>query len=82
VQRHHVVKQARIRREWRRLMAEKRRGGPDPWSVTRALADRRNLIPVCLACHKEERPLPLPAGFWEFVADYGLEAALPRHLAR
>jgi hypothetical protein len=68
--------------EWHSAVTHKRRGGPSPWSLTQALADARNLVPVCGRCHKEESPMPLPAGFAEFVAEYGFEGLVPRHLAR
>lgn len=56
------------------------RGGDKPWSVTAALADERNLVPTCLFHHHEDKPMPLPRGFWDFVDQYGLEPALPRNL--
>jgi hypothetical protein len=79
--RHHLVKQARIRKQWRSLMAAKRRGGPKPWSVTKALADERNLLATCQRHHQEDIPMPLPPGFFDFVKEYGLQGCLPRYLA-
>jgi hypothetical protein len=78
---HHLVKKQRIRNEWRSLMAAKRRGGPKPWSITKALADERNLVWTCQRHHKEDIPMPLPPGFWAFVEEYGLQGCLPRYLA-
>jgi hypothetical protein len=84
VQEHHIVKRQSIRRVWRSLMAAKRRGGPKPWSVTKAIADPRNKVNVCWHHHKpvEEGRLavPLPAGFYGFVNEYGLQGQLPRQL--
>jgi hypothetical protein len=46
------------------------------------LTDPRLWIPVCGfdGCHVEEQPVPIPKGFWDAVADYGLEPDLPRWL--
>lgn len=56
----------------------------------RALRDRRNIVGVCLGCHlgtlttgnplAQVQPSDLPAGFWDFIEQYNLWAALPRHL--
>jgi hypothetical protein len=81
LQRHHVVKRQRIRAAWKSLMAAKRRGGPNPWSITKAIEDPRNLVWTCLRHHTEETEMPPPEGFWAFVAEYNLEAALPRYLS-
>lgn len=79
VEAHHLVKRQRIRREWRRLKAEQRRGGPKPWSVTKAIEDERNIVGACkLTHHVEETAVPIPDGFWDFIAEYGLEPCLPR----
>jgi RecJ-like exonuclease len=73
---HHVCPQSRIQRFV--LDAERKA----------ALEDRRNLIPVCRDCHERiERavlhvePHQLPVGFWDFIQQYDLFVALPRHLA-
>lgn len=80
-QAHHHVKQQRIRRVWATLNADYRRGrGPRPWSLRKALDDRRNLVYTCYRHHKEETAMPLPVGFWEFVAEYKLVGVVPRHL--
>lgn len=82
VEAHHLVKRQRIRAKWRTLMAAKRRGGPKPWSVTKAIADERNIVYACKRTHHvEETPVPLPAGFWDFIAEYDLAGQLPRWLA-
>lgn len=72
---HHVVAQNRLDRFLSPDLAQK------------AKADRRNGIPVDWACHDliERDPTrvtqdKLHSGFWEFVAQYDLFAALPRHL--
>lgn len=81
VEAHHVIKRARIRLKWKTLMAEKRRGGPKPWLVTKAIADPRNIVYACKRTHHvEESPVPLPDGFQDFVAEYDLAAQLPRWL--
>jgi hypothetical protein len=84
-QRHHVVKQSKIDRVHAKLKAEHKRGrGPKPWSLTRAKADKRNLVWTCWRHHKpiEEHIeiRDLPPGFWDFVATYDLYPELPRHL--
>lgn len=86
-QRHHVVDKHGIRRAWKTLRAEHRRGGPKPWAVTRALADGRNMLDVCWAHHQlveggslHVELADVPVGFWNFVREYGLIAELPRHL--
>lgn len=65
--------------------AYRRSQGPKPWSVQKALKDPRLQIVTCWRHHKpiEEEQLepPLPAGFWNAVAEYGLESELPRYLA-
>lgn len=76
--RHHLLKRQRIRAAWKTLMAAHRRGGPKPWSVTKAIADPRNLVWTCARHHKEEWEMPVPDGFWDFVTEYALEGALPR----
>jgi hypothetical protein len=80
MQQHHVVKRQRIRAAWKSLMAAKRRGGPKPWGITKAIEDPRNLVWTCLRHHTEETEMPLPEGFHDFLAEYGLEGAVPRHL--
>jgi hypothetical protein len=85
---HHIVSQARLKREHASLSAAYRRGeGPRPWSLTKALKDERNLREVCWGCHQcvEAGSIPvevsdLPEGFWEFVSEYRLAGLLPRHL--
>lgn len=81
IEEHHLIKRQRIRRVWQSLMAAKRRGGPKAWSVTKAIADPRNKVYACKRTHHvEESPVPIPAGFWDFVAEYHLESELPRWL--
>jgi hypothetical protein len=85
---HHIIAQARLRREHASLSAAYRRGeGPRPWSLTKALKDERNLREVCWGCHQcvEAGSIPvelsdLPEGFFEFVSEYRLAGLLPRHL--
>jgi hypothetical protein len=81
VHRHHPIKQQRIRARWRSLRY--RNFGQAPYSLTAALTDPRLWIPVCGfdGCHEEEKPCPLPDGFWDAVAHYQLEPDLPRWLA-
>lgn len=80
-QKHHIVKRQKIRGKWRSLNAAHRRGiAPKPWSIMRALQDPRNLIVTCYRHHKEETAMPLPDGFWDFVAEYDLYSELPRWL--
>jgi hypothetical protein len=84
-QRHHWVKQQRIRRVHSKLKAAYERGqGPAPWSLTKACADKRLWSWTCWRHHKplEEgdiRP-QLPRGFWDAVREYGLLGELPRWL--
>jgi hypothetical protein len=89
VQHHHIVPKARLKTVHRSLSAAYRRGqGPRPWSKTGVLADERNLLPVCLKCHGKIEGASdmhvelaqVPAGFWTFVSEYGLDGELPRHL--
>lgn len=75
VQMHHVVSQNHIERY---VPQEQERA---------AKADPRNGVPTCVHCHggldDGTIKLPqtkLPRGFWRFVADYDLRAALPRYL--
>lgn len=76
---HHIVKRQRIRKRWNTLKAEQRRGGPKPWSITKAIADPRNKVYACKRTHHlEESAVPIPAGFWDFIAEYELESCLPR----
>lgn len=81
VHRHHLVKQQRIRRRWRSLRY--RDAGKAPYKLTSVLNDPRLYILVCGfdGCHREETPVPIPAGFWDAVRDYELEPDLPRWLA-
>lgn len=72
---HHVIAQQRIKRF---VLDTERKA---------ALEDRRNLIAVCRRCHDRIEhaviavdPILLPNGFPSFVAQYDLQAALPRHL--
>lgn len=82
VEAHHLVKRQRIRAKWRTLMAAKRRGGPKPWSVTKAIADERNIVYACKRTHHvEESPVPVPDGFWDFIAEYDLAGLEPRWMA-
>lgn len=81
VHRHHWVPQQRIRRAHATLMAAYRRGlGPKPWSLSEALADPRNLSPLCFRCHGqfEQKRLRLvpPASVWEFADQFGLRWSL------
>lgn len=86
---HHIIPQQAIKRHWRSMRAEARRGGPEPWTLTLALYDKRNRLPVCSGCHLgvletgkvHVEPADLPRGFWEFVREYDLGGAVPRHLA-
>jgi hypothetical protein len=85
---HHIVSQARLKREHASLSAAYRRGeGPRPWSLTKALKDEANLLSVCWGCHQcveagsiPVEPSDLPEGFWEFVSEYDLDGQLPLHL--
>lgn len=76
---HHVVPQQRIRDRHRTLLAAYRRGmGLRPWSLRRALEDRRLQVRVCWGHHQlvEQRRVyvrELPDGFWEAVREFGLE---------
>lgn len=77
---HHWVPQQRIRRRHATLRAEHRRGGPEPWRLSTALRDVRNLSPLCFFCHGqfEQKKLRLepPGSAREFAVDYGLEWSL------
>lgn len=90
IQEHHILTRHVIRKEWKSLVAAKRRGGPKAWSITKAIADERNKIFVCDGHHQllppngaslRVEPHDLPRDFWIFVRDYDLQAAVPRHLA-
>jgi hypothetical protein len=81
IEAHHLVKRQRIRKQWESLKAAQRRGGPKPWSYTKAIADPRNIVYACKRTHHvEESVVPIPSGFWNFIAAYGLEPCLPRWL--
>jgi hypothetical protein len=87
-QRHHIVTQQHIRRDHATLRAAYRRGGPKPWKLSRALTDRRLWVWVCWAHHQLEtsgklrvEKADLPPGFWDAVAEYGLERHVPAHLS-
>jgi hypothetical protein len=81
VHRHHLVKQQKIRARWRTLRY--RAGGKPPYKLTTVLNDPRLVIDVCGfdGCHVEEAPVPIPDGFWDAVAEYGLAPDLPRWLS-
>lgn len=80
VHEHHWVPRQRIKARHKTLVAEHRRGGPEPWSLSEALADPRNLSPLCFRCHgqfeQKKLRLPVPASAWEFARDYGMEWSL------
>lgn len=72
---HHIVAQQRLRREL------------EGNQLADALCDPRNLVGVCFGCHQlvegcsiRVEVADLPEGFTDFIAQYGLEGALPRHL--
>ena len=77
---HHIVPQGRIKKAVRAVNG----------AQVRALRDSRNLVGCCLGCHlglvetgnpeAQVRPEDLPAGFQDFLEQYGLEGAVPRHL--
>ena len=85
---HHIVKKQHIRLRHRSLVASyRRRGGERPWGLHRALKDPRLQITVCWAHHQLEHSgklkvleHDLPGGFWDAVAEYGLEPWVPSHL--
>jgi hypothetical protein len=87
-QRHHIVKQQHIRLRHRSLTAAHRRGGPKPpWRLHVALKDPRLWRWICWHHHQLETSSKLqvlerdlPDGFWEAVAEYGLEPWVPSHL--
>jgi hypothetical protein len=77
---HHWVPQQRVKARHKTVVAEHRRGGPKPWSLSEALNDPRNLSPLCFRCHGqfEQKKLRLepPASALEFGRDFGLEWSL------
>ena len=87
-QRHHVVKQQHIKVRHASLRAAHRRGGPAPaWKLATGLKDRRLWRWICWAHHQLEHSgklrvesSDLPDGFWDAVAEYGLERWVPSHL--
>lgn len=88
VQEHHLLKQRRIRRAHRTAVAEHRRGGPEPFSLTSALLDDRNRVGLCVghhekvtACHPRFRIDP-PAEAFMFAEEIGLAGSLEADVAR
>ena len=84
LEKHHVIKQQRIRKAWLTLASEYARGsGPKPWPLKKALEDPRNIVIACKRTHHvEESAVPVPDGFWDYVREYELEPCLPRWLAQ
>lgn len=86
IQLHHCVPRQRLRREWKAAKAAHRRGGPKPWSITRAIADERNLVPVCHFHHGQVEAHKLyvtfPESVLEFAREYGLEGSLEADVYR
>ena len=77
---HHIVSRQRLRREWRAAKAEHRRGGPKPWSITKAIADPRDKVRICWGHHQAVEAKRLyvtpPDSAREFAREYGLEWSL------
>lgn len=86
VHRHHWVPKRRIKSRHATLSSNHRHGGPKPWSLSEALADPRNLSPLCFYCHGqfEQKILRLdpPESAYEFAKEYGLEWSLEKDEVR
>ena len=77
---HHIIPRQRIRRAWQTEKAAARRGGFKPWSVTKAIADERNRVWLCVYHHGEVEAKRLYVApddaVREFAYGYGLEWSL------
>ena len=77
---HHVIPKQRIRRAWKSARAHYNRTGTKPWSVTKAIADERNRVWLCVYHHGQVEAKRLyvepPESAVEFAREYGLEWSL------